>query len=388
MVRRTMLGVGLLLLAVCRDGAGPHKEIAFTQVSTGVSGPCALTPAGAAYCWGYNGLGELGTGSATGPALCAGKFPCSDRPAAVSGGLTFAGVSAGATDFACGVTTAGAGYCWGDNSSYSLGSGDTASSSRPVRVAGGLTFALVQAGYRHVCGLTAAGAAYCWGLNYRGQLGNGNTTNSMVPVAVSGGLTFTSLSAGLDNACGVTADGAAYCWGYNAYGKLGSGDTTTRGAPVAVVGGLAFASVSTGLFHTCGVTTGGAAYCWGSNFAGELGTGDTSFSSTPVRVTGGLRFATISAGWWFTCGVTTSGVAYCWGWNDWGQAGIGGTCYTVPTPMAVIGGLAFATVSAGEYDTCGVTTDGAAYCWGDNANGQLGDGSTVFSSGPMRVASP
>ena len=388
MIHRTVICIGLSVAAACRDGAGPHNHIAYAEVSAGVSGPCAVSTTGAGYCWGYNGDGELGTGSATGPQLCAGKFPCSTRPAPVSGALTFGGISAGATDFACGLTTTGAVYCWGDNSSYALGSGDTASSSKPTRVVGGLTFALVRAGFRHTCGLTPVGAAYCWGLNYRGQLGNGDSASSSIPVAVSGGLSFTSLTAGLDDACGVTGGGAAYCWGYNAYGQLGNSDTTNTSAPVAVVGGLAFASVSAGLFHTCGITTSGAAYCWGSNFAGELGTGGTNFSRTPIPVAGGLRFANISAGWWYTCGVSTSGAAYCWGWDAYGQIGSGGVGYSVPTPTAVAGALIFTSVSAGEYHTCGVTTDSAAYCWGNNANGELGDGTTQSASFPQRVAGP
>jgi alpha-tubulin suppressor-like RCC1 family protein len=228
-------------------------------------------------------------------------------------------------------------------------------------------------------------------LNHRGQLGTGDTMSSYVPVAVSGGLRLASLSVGLDDACGVTPGGAAYCWGHNAWGELGNGTNTNSWTPALVLGGLRFAVVSTGLLHTCGVTTGGAAYCWGSNFAGELGTGaysDTSFSNTPVAVAGGLTFTTISAGWSYTCGVTTQGAAYCWGWDAFGQGGLGGFGYSTPTPMAVVGALVFATVSAGEYNTCGVATDGAAYCWGFNSNGDLGDGSTQFSPVPVRVTGP
>jgi alpha-tubulin suppressor-like RCC1 family protein len=79
-----------------------------------------------------------------------------------------------------------------------------------------------------------------------------------------------------------------------------------------------------------------------------------------VTVVGGLTFATVSAGFLHTCGVTTEGAAYCWGLNGGGH------------PVAVVGGLTFGMLSTGGGHTCGITTEGAAYCWGDNRQGQLG----------------
>src|SRR5437588_8882278 len=232
----------------------------------------------------------------------------------VTTGLTFAQVSA-REYYACGVTTAGAAYCWGYNGDGELGNGTTTTSPTPVAVSGGLTWAAVSAGLYHTCGVTTAGAAYCWGYNGDGELGDGTTTASTTPVAVTGGLTFAPVSGGGFSACGVTTAGAAYCWGYNGIGELGNGTTTNSATPVAVAGGLTWAAVSAGLYHTCGVTTAGAAYCWGNNGNGELGDGTTTASTTPVAVTGGLTFATVSAGGFSACGVTTAGAAYCWGFN-------------------------------------------------------------------------
>src|SRR5262249_51929877 len=127
----------------------------------------------------------------------------SDTPVAVAGGLTFATLSAG-DSYNCGVTTAGAAYCWGDNTYGQLGNGSYASSRTPVAVTGGLKLASVGAGTFHTCGVTTAGAAYCWGDNTVGQLGNGGdgfddgwgTISTSTPVAVAGGLIFTNVSAG------------------------------------------------------------------------------------------------------------------------------------------------------------------------------------------------
>src|SRR5439155_25148527 len=116
-------------------------------------------------------------------------------------------------------------------------------------------------------------------------------------------------------------------------------------------------------------------------------TGLTGAPRSPFDVVGPVSvvFAPVGAGFNDTCGVTTSGAAYCWGGNPHGQLGNGSTTNS-STPVAVSGGLSFATVSAGYGDACGVTTSGAAYCWGWDVSGELGNGSTTNSSTPVAVS--
>jgi alpha-tubulin suppressor-like RCC1 family protein len=367
---------------------------------------CALSSAGAAYCWGLGVTGELGDGRTT-----QGQRVL---PRRVLGGLSFAALGSGGSD-SCGITASGAAYCWGWNLEGELGIGNTNGpqwcalftgylapcSSVPVAVVGGLRFTSVSIGGTHTCALIATGSAYCWGNNSAGQLGRGSTTGpqtcprsdiseivpcSTRPVRVRGGLTFTSISAGGTHTCGVTAGGAAYCWGS---GTMGNGSTamTPQTTPVLVAGGLTFASLSTSDSHTCGVTTAGVAYCWGTNLLGALGDGTGRYQATPVRVSGGLRFTMISAGDQYTCGVRRSGAAYCWGHGEQGQLG-GGITNTYFTPQPVAGGLLFSTVSAGSTHTCGIATSGPAYCWGRNDNGKLGDGTTTQRLTPVQVGGP
>jgi len=148
---------------------------------------------------------------------------------------------------------------------------------------------------------------------------------------------------------------------------------------------LTFRQVSAGRDHTCGVTSEDQVYCWGENDIEQLGTGSTTgpefclggvaCSTRPVAVLGGLRFRAVSAGERHTCGITTDYLAYCWGENGGGRLG-DGTMISRSMPVAVAGGLSFRQVSAGSLHTCGVTTDNRAYCWGYNGSGQLGDGTS------------
>jgi alpha-tubulin suppressor-like RCC1 family protein len=302
----------------------------------------------------------------------------------------------------CGLAVNGVGYCWGENAAGQLGDSSTTQRTVPVAVAGGLTFGTLIVGGGNTCGLTGGGAAYCWGAGGYSGLGvadtaNGHPTRS-TPGAVSGGLTFASLTVGGAHTCGVTSAGAAYCWGYDDYGQLGDSSLyAVRYTPVPVTGGLTFASLTAGFMHTCGVTSSGAAYCWGLAEVGALGDGqsnptcygfmafpDEPCSKSPVTVAGGLTFTSLTAGFGHTCGLTPGGAAYCWGDNTSGQLGDGSMTRRF-TPVAVAGGLTFASLTAGQLHTCGLTSGGAAYCWGDNIHGELGDGSTTQCLTPVAV---
>jgi alpha-tubulin suppressor-like RCC1 family protein len=297
--------------------------------------------------------------------------------AAVSRSLSFVSLNPG-YQHSCGLATDGFVYCWGDNARGQLGNAAT-STTTPFRIADtlSLSFASLSAGYQHSCAVTVAGAAYCWGGDNYGELGSGTAAASLTAVAVAGGQSYQRVAAGYFHSCGLTAGGAAYCWGANGYGALGDSTSVTRSTPVAVRGGLVFSAVGTGFYHSCGLVAGGAAYCWGSNDHGQLGNDTTSNSSTPVRVAaGGISFTSLAVGSYHACGLTADGTAYCWGDNGNGQLGNGATT-DVRHPVAVSGGLRFASLSAGASYTCGVTTAGDAWCWGYNGYGQLGNGTTA-----------
>ena len=152
------------------------------------------------------------------------------------GGRTFAQISAGG-GHTCAVTAAGAAWCWGANSHHELGAGlEDSTVTAPAPVSGGLTLRLVAAGGAHTCGLTTDSLAYCWGKNDVGQLGDSSTTERAAPVAVHGGMHFQSLSAGASHTCGITADLVVYCWGDETRGQLGRDYPQSSSIPVRVAG--------------------------------------------------------------------------------------------------------------------------------------------------------
>lgn len=189
------------------------------------------------------------------------------------------------------------------------------------------------------------------------------------------------------HACAIVRTGDAFCWGYNEWGTTGDG-TRFRGgsAPTRVAGGHHWVQLSAGFNHTCGIAADGTAYCWGGNSWGQLGTGSVGYygSGVPEPVAGGVRFASISAGDAYTCGLTAEGDPYCWGLNRYGELGDSTTTLR-SAPVRVAGGLKFAAISARRFHTCGITAAGAAWCWGDNSAGQLGTGDSVSASAPVLV---
>lgn len=181
--------------------------------------------------------------------------------------------------------------------------------------------------------------------------------------------------AGGSHSCALVTGGVAACWGDNAFGQLGRAGGSDSIATL-VTPRRVFTQLTAGDRHTCGLDGSGAAWCWGDNATGQLGNaGAGSSSAAPVAVDGGHAFTTLSAGNSHTCGLAVGGTIYCWGSNVAGQLGDSGKVATfTTTPTAVYGAIAYRAVAAGGSHTCALAAaDSTPRCWGDDTYGQLGD---------------
>jgi len=161
---------------------------------------------------------------------------------------------------------------------------------------------------------------------------------------------------------------------------LANGVMTVSSAP-------AVSQVTTGEEHSCARLNNGTVFCWGANGSGQLGDGTRIDRATPGLVTGlaGLFVDEISAGGEFTCALIGDGRVYCWGDNSNGQLGNGTTTDSL-TPSPVTGLTTAIAVSAGAAHACALLLpDFETRCWGFNGNGQLGDGTTTGRTTPVTV---
>jgi alpha-tubulin suppressor-like RCC1 family protein len=368
----------------------PQLQEGVTSVSVGNWSACAIRD-GAASCWGgFDRKGELGNNSTTG----------SNTPVPVQGLASGVGqVSVGSASFACALKNNGGVMCWGNGEAGELGSGQFAVSPVPVQVQGletGVT--ALSAGSDSVTAVKEDGTVVAWGFATDGALGdgpdsglpigNGLGSGSPVPVAVMGLSGPLSVSTGRAP-CVVTMSGGVACWGITAENAVTPVPVSALGNATAITTG---GNLNPDLF-ACAVASNGNIQCWGGNGAGQLGNGTTTGSSVPVNnfnLPIGIAVSASAEGT-FACAVS-SGAAYCWGDNSSGQLGNGGTTSSLmAVPVHGLPGKVL-SVAAGYTSACAITTTGAdsgaggaAYCWGNNTFGQLGNNSTATSLVPVLV---
>jgi len=248
----------------------------------------------------------------------------------------------------------------------------------------------ISTSFYHTCALISSGEIRCWGRNNEGQLGDGTTTDRSAPVSVADlPAPAARISAGGYHTCAALTTGEMMCWGRNDAGQLGNG--TTSGSPLPVRVSLetppAVLSISCGLHHACVLLENDTIKCWGRNAEGQLGDGTTTERDLPTEVTGLTdTVAGISAGRYHTCALTEEGRVLCWGTNAYGELG-DGTTDNRTQPVIVSDITSIGGISAGIYHTCALEEGGTGvWCWGRNNEGQLGDGSLVPSLVPVAVS--
>ena len=256
----------------------------------------------------------------------------------------------------------------------------------------------LSSGNTHTCAILDDGTVSCWGSNGNGRLGDGTTTNRDTPAPTSSlgtGRTAVAISSGGEHTCAILDDGYVSCWGWNYNGRLGDGTTTNRNTPTQTSSlgiGRTAVAISSGGSHTCAILDDGSVSCWGSNYQGQLGDGTTIDRSTPTPTSSlgtGRTAVALSSGGSHTCVILDDGTVSCWGDNSDGQLG-DGTNYQGDTPVQTSSlgtGKTAVAISLGDAHTCAILDDASVSCWGDNWLGQLGDGTDINRNTPTQILS-
>lgn len=397
------------LSPVAVDVSGVPAGTTFVDLAAGEQHTCAISSEGDGYCWGSGGPGQLGIGGDGATVWVPTPIDISAMPA----GTKWKRLSAGSIH-TCGVTMSGDAYCWGNSTYGRLGSNQSDSnmySPTAVDMTGlpaGTQWDSAIAGDNHSCGLTIEGDIYCWGRDNLGQLGNGTAAsgnNNPLPLPLDlanlpAGTRWSFVETGDEETCAITLAGQLYCWGASA--GFGAQISPAAVDVSALPPGTTFdhVAVATSASHVCAQSSTDVGYCWGADGFGQLGNGpdigNDWIPNTPIAYptdpTPDIVPSTIAAGLRFACGLNAEGLAYCWGGDAFGQLGNGSTITSnmvSPYPVDMSGlptDTRFAAITAGSEMACGLTPEGLAYCWGRDNYGQLGNGAGVAGDQHAPVA--
>jgi len=365
----------------------PVKVVGLSSViaiSAGSSGyhSLALKADGTVWAWGRNSDGQLGDGTTT----------AKNAPTQVLGLSNIVAIGGGEYH-SLAIDQNGEVWAWGDNANGQLGNGTTADASTPVQVSGLSGIVEVKGGRFYSLALKSDGTVFSWGQNNNGQLGNGTTTASSTPVQVSGLTDATTLAAGAFHALAIRSNGTLVSWGRNDFGQLGNGTTTNSNVPVAVNTLTNVVAITAGTNFSLASDESDATFGWGRNPNGQLGdglTGNVKSSPDPVlslcpTFVGQPFRQKLTAGWSHTAFICEElNSVNAWGANAFGQVGDGTTTERT-LPVTVSGLSNVSAIAAGYQHTLAIKNDSTVWAWGDNTDGQLGVGNNTSSLVPVQV---
>lgn len=395
------------------------------QLAHGFSFVLALKQDGTAWSWGGNQFGRLGDGSY--------RFREAPVPVRGTNGKYLGGIQAVAAGnfHALALKRDGVVLAWGANDFGQLGNGSLEDSHVPIKVARLSKVCAIACGANQSYALKKDGTVWSWGHNDKGQLGINSTTNSHVPVQVvaargSGFLSgIKAISAGFQHTLALAASGTIQVWGDNTHCQLGNGTTTSSSLPIGLkdqnksdVKGIG--KIEAGAFHSLALEgDNGNVWSWGRNDQGQLAQGTNGVIKFPERIKGSggwplNKVTQISAGYDHSLALKANGEALAWGGNDMGHL-VDGTTEKSNTPIALwqdkpalslvgaghrmsvsvyqdgtlehtsFDSREIVDVSAFHYHTLAIKKDGTVWAWGQNNEGQQGNGGTTDQGVPHSV---
>ncbi len=277
-------------------------------------------------------------------------------------------------------------WAWGLNDYGQLGDGTTVNRNSPVQIGTETNWVSVSGGGRHTIAIKIDGTLWAWGRNTYGQLGDGTTTDRHIPIQENThGTNWISMTTGFDHIVAIKTNGTLWSWGRNTYGQLGDGTTTDRHIPIQEsTAATDWDSVASGGWHTVAIKTDGTLWAWGRNTYGQLGNGTTNNKSSPTKLGTDTDWRSASASDYHTVATKIGGTLWALGRNHFGQLGDGTTSERHIPTLESTEATNWANVSASDYHTIVIQTDGTLWAWGQNTYGQLGDDTTDHHYDPTQ----
>ena len=333
-----------------------------SAIAAGLGFSVALKRDGTVWTWGWNRSGQLGDQTQINRAI----------PARVEDLSSVVSISAGAYGVAA-VTNDGKVRSWGSPRLESLAN---LSDVKSVALSDG-----------HAIGLNRNGTVWTVGQNNEGQLGNGSTIDSSTPVVVPGIADAVAVAAEFGNSAVLKRDGTVWIWGGSHGPMLGVALTTNSSIPVGVTGLSNVTAASAGYSHAVALKADGTVWAWGGNNKGALGDGSQVSRPTPSKVQGLSDVVSVAAQYDRSAALKADGTVWTWGGRGQVEfAGDGSTSYPYDLEPTMLTGLTgIQAIALGRYHTLALKSNGTVWTWGNNASGQLGNGTKIDNMVPSVV---
>lgn len=332
--------------------------------------------------WGWSLRGNLGVGTTT-TIISPTRETCS--------ATDWCQLSVGRTYQTHAIKTNGQLWTWGGNNCGQLGDGTTTNKCSPVReFCCAADWCQVGAGRWHTSAVKTSGELWVWGWGTAGRLGDGTTVCKCSPVReISSSTDWCALGAGCFHSIAIKSSGELWTWGSNICGTLGDGTTVNKCSPVREFYSATDWCAAAADGHSVAIKTTGQLWSWGYNTCGELGDGTTISKCSPVQeICSATDWCRASAGWTHTAAIKTSGQIWTWGGNTCGELGDGTTVTKCSPVREICSATDWSDVSAGTNRfSAAIKSTGQIWAWGNNSNGQLGDGTFTTKCSPVREIS-
>jgi len=353
-------------------------------VVAGANHCVAVKTDGTLWAWGLNSSGQIGQGSTSTTATMA--------PTQIGTGTTWAQTGAAlhaGGDFTLALQTNGTLWAWGANASSQIGDTSTTTRSAPVQVGTATTWSRVIAGASFSGALRTDGTLWVWGTNVNGMLGDGSLTNRTSPIQLGTDTNWSRLAAGNAFFLATRTNGTLWSWGFNGVGQLGQGTfeiNSVGNTPKQIGTAANWQDISGGVNYAIATTTDGGLDAWGSSANSQLGW----LPRTPLPLYQNLGPVQALAGGGSNHTALLRGDGSLWtlGSNGSGQLGIG-LADSAHRPIAspIASGQTWRVISSGHSYIMAIRSDGSLWGTGLNSSGQLGDGTVINRSILTRIGS-